>query len=147
MGYCLFSHTPSATVNHCPLQLSILQSTGGNIERAADWLFSHMDDLEQAVAAVNAQQQQQQQAGAAAAAGATAAAASAAPVLDGPGRYRLKGFISHMGSNTACGHYVAHIIKDGRWVIFNDDKVAASTQPPLTLGYMYLFERVQEGQQ
>jgi len=26
------------------------------------------------------------------------------------------GFISHMGSNTACGHYVAHIRVNGRWV-------------------------------
>jgi ubiquitin carboxyl-terminal hydrolase 5/13 len=30
-------------------------------------------------------------------------------VDDGPGRYTLVGFISHMGSNTACGHYVCHI--------------------------------------
>lgn len=28
---------------------------------------------------------------------------------DGPGKYTLVGFISHMGSNTACGHYVCHI--------------------------------------
>lgn len=37
-------------------------------------------------------------------------------VVDGPGRYELLAMISHMGSNTACGHYVAHIKKDGRWV-------------------------------
>ena len=35
-------------------------------------------------------------------------------VLDGPGDYELVGFVSHMGSNTACGHYVAHIRKGGR---------------------------------
>lgn len=28
-----------------------------------------------------------------------------------------------MGSSTACGHYVAHVFKGGRWVIFNDEKV------------------------
>ena len=39
------------------------------------------------------------------------------------GDYSLAGFVSHMGANTACGHYVAHIKKDGRWVIFNDEKV------------------------
>ena len=33
--------------------------------------------------------------------------------LDGPGRYELVGFISHMGANTACGHYVAHVKKVG----------------------------------
>ena len=41
---------------------------------------------------------------------------------DGPGKYSLVGFISHMGANTACGHYVAHIRKEGRWVIYNDEK-------------------------
>lgn len=35
-------------------------------------------------------------------------------VLDGKGEYELVGFVSHMGSNTACGHYVAHIRVDGR---------------------------------
>jgi len=34
--------------------------------------------------------------------------------LDGPGRYKLLGIISHMGSNTACGHYVAHVKKVNR---------------------------------
>ena len=58
------------------------------------------------------------------------------------GVYDLVGFISHMGSNTACGHYVAHIKKDGRWAIFNDEKVALSGQPPRDLGYMYLFRRL-----
>jgi hypothetical protein len=40
------------------------------------------------------------------------------------GEYELLGFASHMGSNLACGHYVAHIKQpDGRWVLFNDQKV------------------------
>lgn len=31
-----------------------------------------------------------------------------------------------MGSNLACGHYVAHVKQpDGRWVLFNDQKVRA----------------------
>lgn len=34
-------------------------------------------------------------------------------VIDGPGQYKLMGIISHMGSNTACGHYVAHVKKVG----------------------------------
>lgn len=46
-----------------------------------------------------------------------------------------------MGSSTACGHYVAHVFKGGRWVIFNDEKVAASEAPPRSLGYMYLYAR------
>ena len=45
---------------------------------------------------------------------------------DGPGQYSLVGFISHMGANTACGHYVAHIRKQGRWVIYNDEKACVT---------------------
>ena len=48
---------------------------------------------------------------------------------------------SHMGSNTACGHYVCHIKKDGRWCLYNDRKVAVSEKPPLDLGYMYVYQR------
>lgn len=48
-----------------------------------------------------------------------------------------------MGTSTACGHYVCHILKDDRWVIFNDEKVAKSEKPPKDLGYIYLYERIQ----
>lgn len=56
--------------------------------------------------------------------------------------YRLVAFISHMGTATMVGHYVAHILKDGHWVIFNDSKVALSENPPKDLGYLYLYERI-----
>lgn len=62
-------------------------------------------------------------------------------VNDGPGKYTLVGFISHMGSNTACGHYVCHIKRDGHWAIYNDEKVAISVKPPKDLGYLYIFKR------
>ena len=32
--------------------------------------------------------------------------------------------------------------QEGRWAIFNDEKVAASEKPPRELGYLYLFRRV-----
>jgi len=111
-----------------------LKSADGNVERAGDWLFSHMDDLDAAVAQVNSS-------GASGAAPASAPGAATAALNDGPGEYSLVGIISHMGSNTACGHYVCHIKKDGRWVMFNDEKVALSEKPPLDLGYMYFFKR------
>lgn len=120
-----------------------LQACSNNIERAADWLFSHMEDLDGAVAQVMAKQAGAVGGGAAAPAPAAAGGgAGGARVLDGRGEYELLGFISHMGSNTACGHYVCHIKKDGRWVIFNDEKVAVSEKPPKDLGYMYMFRRV-----
>lgn len=56
--------------------------------------------------------------------------------------YRLIGIVSHIGTSTQCGHYVAHIFKDGRWVIFNDDKVGASVNTPKDMGYLYFFERL-----
>jgi ubiquitin carboxyl-terminal hydrolase 5/13 len=49
--------------------------------------------------------------------------------------------ISHIGKNTGSGHYVAHIKRDGKWVIYNDEKVALSENPPLQHAYLYLFQR------
>lgn len=56
--------------------------------------------------------------------------------------YKLVAFISHMGTSTQVGHYVCHILKDERWVIFNDSKVAISQNPPKDLGYLYLYKRL-----
>ncbi|CAM9999636.1 unnamed protein product [Pylaiella littoralis] len=114
--------------------MGALKATGGDAARGADWLFSHTDDLDKAVA-------EQLDPKAAAAGGPGDSAGGDTPEDDGPGRYSLVGFISHVGKNTGCGHYVAHIRKEGRWAIFDDRKVAESEQPPLSLGYLYLFKR------
>lgn len=63
-----------------------LSACQGNLERAVDWLFSHADAMEASVP-------------------------SEATNLDGRGEYELVGFLSHMGKNTSCGHYVSHIKK------------------------------------
>lgn len=63
------------------------------------------------------------------------------PLDDGDGKYSLIGLISHIGKNTSSGHYVCHLKKDGKWVIFNDEKVALSEHPPVKHAYMYLFQR------
>jgi ubiquitin carboxyl-terminal hydrolase 5/13 len=114
-----------------------LAATSGNLERAADWLFSHADDMDAAVA-----QALGEGSGGGGGGGGGGGAAEEAAVSDGPGKYELLGIISHMGSNTACGHYVAHIRKAGEWVLYNDRKVAKSETPPLDLGYMYVYARV-----
>lgn len=57
--------------------------------------------------------------------------------------YRLIGLVSHIGTSTQCGHYVAHVYKEGRWVIFNDDKVGVSKDPPKDMAYLYFYERIQ----
>lgn len=56
--------------------------------------------------------------------------------------YQLLAFVSHMGTSTQSGHYVAHVRKDNRWVIFNDCKVALSGDPPKDMGYLYFFQRL-----
>lgn len=47
-----------------------------------------------------------------------------------------------MGTSTQSGHYVAHIMKEGRWVLFNDNKVAISEEPPIRMGYLYFYRRM-----
>lgn len=107
-----------------------LKATSNNTERAVDYIFSHQDELDM-------EDIQESEA---------APSSSTGPQIkncrDGDGKYRLKAFISHMGSSSAVGHYVCHILKDGQWIIFNDNKVALSQAPPKDLGYMYLYERV-----
>ena len=124
-----------------------LLACDNNVERAADWLLTR-DDLDAAVAAAEtaaaapstAPQQQQQPKEAAAVSG--SAAAAQLPLDDGPGEYELVGFVSHMGANTSCGHYVAHVLKHGKWVLYNDEKVAFSQAAPLELGYLYIYRRL-----
>lgn len=60
----------------------------------------------------------------------------------GVAEYQLVAFISHMGTSTMVGHYVCHILREGRWVIYNDEKVALSEHPPKELGYLYLYKRL-----
>ena len=69
------------------------------------------------------------------------ASLDASPCVDGPATYELFGVVSHMGGNTACGHYVAHVKSRGEWCIFNDERVARSREPPLDMGYLYFYRR------
>ncbi|PQQ07339.1 ubiquitin carboxyl-terminal hydrolase 14 [Prunus yedoensis var. nudiflora] len=105
-----------------------LKASGGDIEKATDWIFNNPD------ASVSTDMD--------ATTSENAPTAADAGLPDGGGRYRLIGIVSHIGTSTQCGHYVAHIFKDGRWVIFNDDKVGASVNTPKDMGYLYFFERL-----
>jgi len=101
-----------------------LQATDNNIERAIDWIFSHQDELNAPPPNAN-----------------HIAPPPPSKFLDGPGEYHLMGFISHMGTSSMVGHYVCHILKDGKWAIFNDSKVAVSENLPKDLGYLYFYKR------
>ncbi|PIN06320.1 Ubiquitinyl hydrolase 1 [Handroanthus impetiginosus] len=102
-----------------------LQATGGDIERATEWIFNPSSGISNMDATPSSSEN-----------------VIDAALPDGQGRYRLIGLVSHIGTSTHCGHYVAHIYKDGRWVIFNDDKVGVSKNPPIDMGYLYFFERI-----
>lgn len=109
-----------------------LKETQNNTERAVDWIFSHADELD-GLAMAEASEQSTE----------SASQGAAAPQYrDGSGKYKLVAFISHMGTSSQVGHYVCHILKDGQWVIFNDNKVAISQNPPKELGYLYLYKRI-----
>lgn len=105
-----------------------LKETSNNLERAADWIFSHQHELDALLAAQS---------------GASVVPPPQKPTYtDGPPKYELTAFISHMGTSIFVGHYVCHIKKEGEWTIFNDNKVSKSVTPPLDLGYIYLYKRV-----
>ncbi|KAL2643337.1 hypothetical protein R1flu_010924 [Riccia fluitans] len=104
-----------------------LTVSGGDVERAAEWICSHPDDIIAMDLDVNTAREP--------------STSSEQPLPDGPGKYQLLAFVSHMGTSTQNGHYVVHVRKEGRWVIFNDSKVALSGDPPKDMGYLYFFQR------
>jgi len=106
-----------------------LKETGGDMERAVEWLFSHMDtpmdDDESAGDGPSA----------------PAGAGALAGDVTKQGHYQLASFVSHKGPSVHCGHYVSHIKKGDQWVLYNDNKVVADTKPPIGDAYMYFFKR------
>ncbi|XP_078419983.1 ubiquitin carboxyl-terminal hydrolase 13 isoform X2 [Cetorhinus maximus] len=112
-----------------------LKATNNNLERALDWIFTHADDEDESETALDVETQSH--------VNTNAEAEPVGPrIRDGPGRYELFAFISHMGPSTMSGHYVCHIKKEGRWVIYNDHKVCASEKPPKDLGYIYFYQQM-----
>ncbi|CAB1314306.1 unnamed protein product [Coregonus sp. 'balchen'] len=128
-----------------------LKATNNNLERALDWIFTHpereeeetSDDLSDMADTTEPDDNTFSNAN-------TNSHSTLSPdqdgsgprIKDGPGRYELFAFISHMGASTMSGHYVCHIKKEGRWVIFNDHKVCLSERPPKDLGYIYFYRRL-----
>ncbi|XP_069831233.1 ubiquitin carboxyl-terminal hydrolase 13 isoform X2 [Dendropsophus ebraccatus] len=116
-----------------------LRATNNNLERALDWIFSHPEcEDEAANTSQSTDDENNQQSN-----GILTNNEQEGPrVKDGNGRYELFAFISHIGTSTMSGHYLCHIKKEGRWVIYNDHKVSASERPPKDLGYLYFYHRI-----
>eukprot|EP00271_Cylindrocystis_brebissonii_P006504 TRINITY_DN19281_c0_g1_i1.p1 TRINITY_DN19281_c0_g1~~TRINITY_DN19281_c0_g1_i1.p1 ORF type:complete len:853 (+),score=178.72 TRINITY_DN19281_c0_g1_i1:93-2651(+) len=134
-----------------------LRATGGDVQRAADWIFTHPDEaeameVEQPTGAEQAGLTGVPSLGAPGSGTGTGGTTSISVRMeqeglpDGPPKYQLLAFVSHMGASNHSGHYVAHIRKNGRWTLFNDSKVAASAPEsvPTDMGYLYIYQRVQQ---
>ncbi|GAA5826073.1 hypothetical protein JCM5353_004201 [Sporobolomyces roseus] len=118
-----------------------LLETGGDPNRAVEWLFSHPDDDGTISAPSNSSSS-------------TPRGSSSLPA-----KYRLKTFISHKGPSVHSGHYVSHVLTGqadptgrgkGSWVLFNDEKVVRAdggeqgAEEWMKKGYVYLFERLDQ---
>eukprot|EP00917_Polyrhabdina_sp_WS-2016_P031121 GHVP01066368.1.p1 GENE.GHVP01066368.1~~GHVP01066368.1.p1 ORF type:complete len:819 (-),score=155.31 GHVP01066368.1:3284-5740(-) len=63
-------------------------------------------------------------------------------------KYKISSFVSHIGSSINTGHYVCHTkettrnLSGGGYLICNDEKIARSARPPLSVGYIYFLQRV-----
>ncbi|CAF0873810.1 unnamed protein product [Rotaria sp. Silwood1] len=109
--------------------LRALSLMNNNVEAAVDWAFNTPEDNSTLNALVESLPQS------------SSTQQTKQTYRDGTGKYRLVAFISHIGNHPSSGHYVAHILKDNRWVIFNDEVVAFSEHPPKDLAYLYLYKR------
>lgn len=108
-----------------------LSQTDMNVERAVEYVFSHENiEQEAGLAAGSAHAKDSKESG-------------ATRVRDGPAKYRLHAMISHMGANAKTGHYVCHIrdAETGKWLLFNDEKVAESRNPPFSMAFFYFYKR------
>lgn len=121
-----------------PVARYALQQTNMNVERAIDYIFSHPNIAEEAVAATQVRAD-----GASAAPGVAEVAAVPHAATDGAASYELTAMISHMGASARTGHYVCHIrdAATGEWLLFNDEKVGVSQNPPFSMASLYFFQR------
>lgn len=122
-----------------PQARQALKETGGDMERAVDWLFSHPDatgDFGEDDTGTSTE--------------AGAAEVGEVEVEDTkPARFSLKSIVCHKGTSIHAGHYVAFIKKpvedSGKqeWVLFNDEKVAmgADAEEMCKFAYIYFFRR------
>ncbi|KAL2802289.1 hypothetical protein BJX63DRAFT_415456 [Aspergillus granulosus] len=114
-----------------------LAATGGDINRAIDWVFSHPDDIAEPVDVAQP--------------GSNHDGQTKTPGFDAvPATYQLRSIICHKGSSIHAGHYVAFVRKQlpGKpglsWVLFNDEKVVEvdDVQEMKKFAYLYFFSRV-----
>jgi len=108
-----------------------LRKCNNDVERAMDFIFSHMDDPD------SEDEMQVDQV--------SQSAEETKNAFDNTspksGVYALQSFVTHLGTSIHSGHFVAHIKKEGKWIYYNDSKVAITTEPPIGKGYIYFFRK------
>ncbi|KAF2101863.1 ubiquitin thiolesterase [Rhizodiscina lignyota] len=125
---------------NAPQARQALKETGGDMERAVDWLFSHPE------ATGDFGEDESADAG-----DGQAAKSKSVPGSDTlPAKFQLQSIVCHKGSSIHAGHYVAFIRKQvpgdnsTSWVLFNDEKVAKAVDVDemKKFAYIYFFRRV-----
>lgn len=108
----------------------------GDANAAVEWLFAHPDDdgeMENTKPAVDLQQQCRD----------LKRELLLAPL--GGASYELKAVVCHKGTSPHTGHYVAFVKHEGKWVLFNDEKVVecgTNLADVRNNAYIYFFGRV-----
>ncbi|KAI5295380.1 hypothetical protein KEM52_001599 [Ascosphaera acerosa] len=118
-----------------------LRETGGDVERAVDWVFSHPD-------AQGIEEGEGEVGGAAAQVEASTKAVPGSTEL--PANFLLSSAICHKGTSVHAGHYVSFVLKEVEgsaepvWVLFNDENVVRATDADEIKknAYVYFFKRV-----
>ncbi|KAI9854698.1 MAG: hypothetical protein M1824_006650 [Vezdaea acicularis] len=119
-----------------------LRETGGDVERAVEWLFSHPDEVgEEEADGVEKGPGE----------GAEGGNAKELPgSAELPATFQLQSIVCHKGGSIHAGHYVAFIRKPlpheqtDSWVLFNDEKVvkALDADEMKKFAYVYFFRRL-----
>ena len=118
----------------------------GNLERAADYLFSR--SKEEIYSEITQAQASNTVTSPNTLIDSTAPAASEKAGNKISNKFYLRAVISHVGKSTSSGHYVAFINQSSpqdvskKWVFFNDEKVCLSQNPSLDLGYLLMYEQL-----
>jgi ubiquitin carboxyl-terminal hydrolase 5/13 len=134
-----------------PQARQALNETGGDMERAVDWLFSHPDAVGEFVTDSSVRDFQPPKITPNRTKSNSKPAETSAPGSDKlPANFQLQSIVCHKGSSIHAGHYVAFIRKavagetEPSWVLFNDEKVAkaADVDEMKKFAYLYFFRRV-----
>lgn len=139
-----------------PQARQALKETGGDMQRAVDWLFNHPEatgDFGEDSAGVRSPAELHLRHGTdkIQVDAPTETIAKSLPGDDSsPADFQLQSIVCHKGSSLHAGHYVAFVRKqvpdeEGlSWVIFNDEKVAKAVDidEMKKFAYIYFFQRV-----